>query len=66
MFVVIPNYLTITYRSCYSQYFSSFKLRLPLVFCDCFIFQIDNDLSKKPKHLLMKYVSHNFGSAISD
>jgi len=48
------------------QYFYSFKLRLPLVFCDCFILQIDNCLSSEPKRLLLKYVSHNFGSAISD
>jgi len=44
------------------------KLRLPLVFCDCFTFQINNGLSNKPKRLfrLLKYVSHNFGSAIFD
>jgi len=28
--------------------------------------KIDNGLSNKPKRLLLKYVSHNFGSAISD
>jgi len=27
---------------------------------------IDNGLSNKPKRLLLKYVSLNFGSAISD
>jgi len=27
---------------------------LPLVFCDCFIFQIDNGLSSEPKRLLFK------------
>jgi len=48
------------------QYFYSIKLRLPLAFCDCFIFQIDNGLSNKPKRFLLKYVSHYFGSADSN
>jgi len=28
--------------------------------------KIDNSLSNKQKRLLLKYVSHNFGSVISD
>jgi len=33
---MILNYLTVTYRSCYSTF--TLKLRLLLAFCDCLIF----------------------------
>jgi len=50
--------------SCFNSNYSIFKLHLPLVFCDCFIYQINNGLSNKVKLVLLKYISHNFGSAI--
>jgi len=41
----------------YSNYYQSYSNRMN---------KIDNGLSNKPKRFLLKYVSHNFGSAISD